>query len=185
MKKYAVYSSETGYSCYEYIDSIEKLKGTDLEDIVDEENLPVILNGKGGYYRFRDDDYTFYKIIESDKENPLSLEQMFFKNDDRFKLGWLSPDGDTYSCDYTGHTKCAAMIVASFFPGAKQPERTLGKAGWLKIIDSWNGTERKHRQFVYSFTGKITKCQADKLFDLGLYDNDEVQKLIKECEDYW
>lgn len=185
MKKYAVYKSDTGYYCYEYIDSADKLKGTKFEGMVDENKLPVVLDGKGGYYHFNDKDYAFCEIIESDKEYPLPLEKMFFKNDDDFKLGWMSPEGDTYSCDYTNHTKCAIMLAAKYFPGAKLPERTLGKAGWLKIIDSWDGTERKHSQFVYSLTDKVTKRQADKLFDLGLYNNDEVKKLIEDCENDW
>ena len=65
------------------------------------------------------------------------------------------------------------------------PERALGKAGWLKIIDSWDGVQREHGQYVYSLTGKITKRQADRLFDLGLYNNEEVQRMIKDCEDRW
>ena len=36
-----------------------------------------------------------------------------------------------------------------------------------------------------SGSGKITNRQADKLFDLGLYENPEVQKLINDCQDYW
>lgn len=185
MKKYAVYKSETGYYCYEYIDDMNNLKGTDFENIVNKESLPVVLDGRGGYYRFDGDDYAFCEIIESDDKYPLPLEKCFFKNDDGFKLGWMSPEGDTYSCDYTGHAKCAYMLAEKFFPNSKLPETALGRAGWLKIIDSWNGTERKHRQFVYSFSGKITKRQADKLFDLGLYNNKEVKDMIDEWENYW
>ncbi|MBR1864533.1 MAG: hypothetical protein IJ806_10645 [Ruminococcus sp.] len=184
MKKYAVYKSETGYYCYEYCDTLESLKGTPFE-YVTEDQLPVVLDGKGGYYSFKKDDYTFVEIIESDKKYPLPLEKMYFKNDENFKLGWMSPDGDTYSCDYTNHTKCAIMLADLLFGGSKLPERTLGKAGWLKIIDSWDGTERQHSQFVYSLSGKITKRQADRLFDLGLYDNPEVKDLIDNCEDIW
>jgi hypothetical protein len=110
---------------------------------------------------------------------------MFFKNQDTFKLGWMSPDGDTYSCNYTNHTKAAVMLCEKYFPDAQFPERTLGKAGWLKIIDSWDGTQREHGQFVYSLTGKITKKQVDRLYDLGLYNNEEVQKMISDCEDRW
>ena len=126
----------------------------------------------------------FVKIVESDG-CPLKLEEMFFKNQDTFKLGWMSPDGDTYSCNYTNHTKAAVMLCEKFFPDAQFPERTLGKAGWLKIIDSWDGTQREHGQFVYSLTGKITKKQVDRLYDLGLYNNEEVQKMISDCEDRW
>ena len=110
---------------------------------------------------------------------------MYFKNDANFKLGWMSPDGDTYSCNYTGHEKCAKMLAYYFFPGARIPERALGRAGWLKIIDSWNGTQRQHRQFVYSLSGRLTKHQADRLFDLGLYGNQEVQEMLRDSENIW
>ena len=180
MKKYAIYKTETGYIYYRYCDSLDDLQDSKFKDIITEEQLPVVLDNNGGYYKFDPDDIGFTEIIESDEEVPLPLEKLFFKNDDNFKLGWVSPEGDTYSCNFTNHTKAAAMIAAKYYPETKYPERTLGKAGWLKIIDSWDGTERQHGQFVYSFFGKITKRQADKLFDLGLYYHPEVQKLIND-----
>ena len=186
MKKYAVYKSETGYYCYEYCDTTQSLKGTLFENIITEDRLPVVLDGKGGYYHFDPEkDFSFVKIIESDKKNPLPLEQMFFKNDKNFKLGWISPSGDTYSCDYTSHAKAAVIIAEKFYPGTKFPERRLGRAGWIKVIDSWDGVERQHGQFVYSMSGRITSPQADKLFDLGLYDNPEVRNLIGDNEGIW
>ena len=36
-----------------------------------------MLDGKGGYYRFKEDDYNFVKVIESDKKYPLPLEKMY------------------------------------------------------------------------------------------------------------
>ncbi len=185
MKKYAIYKSETGYYYYRYADSLEQLADTSIKNIITEDKLPVLIDEKGHYYRFIKNDYRFVKIIETDKDCPLSLEEMYFKNDKNFKLGWISPEGDTYSCNYTNHTKAAKMLVEKFFPDSKFPERTLGKAGWLKIIDSWDGTKREHGQFVYTLIGKITKCQADKLFDLGLYNNEEIRKIIHECENNW
>ena len=180
MKKFAIYKSETGFYYYRYFDTMEQLDGTGLENIVTPDKMPVVADDKGGFFRFNPNDYNFSEIIETDKEYPLALEKMFFKNHENFKLGWISPDGDTYSCEYTGHQKCAGMIAHKFFPNSRYPERTLGKAGWLKIIDSWNGTEREHGQFVYSMNGKITNRQINKLFDLGLYNNPEVQELLHD-----
>jgi hypothetical protein len=185
MKKYAVYKSETGYYCYDYIDSMDALAGTGFEEIIDESRLPVILDGRGGYYQFTDKEYNFVRILETDSVPPLSLEEMFFKNDEKFKLGWMSPDGDTYSCSFTNHTICASFLAAKFYTNSKYPESTLDRAGWLKIIDSWDGTAEKHGQYVNSDSGRITKKQADKLFDLGLYDNPEVKRLIADCENEW
>ena len=104
-KKYAVYKSSTGSYCYLYVDTLEALEGTGFEDIISEDQLPVVFDGRGGYYHFRENDYGFLRIIESDKEQPLTLEEMFDKNSPDFKLGWISPDGDTYSCAFTNHSK--------------------------------------------------------------------------------
>lgn len=180
MKKFAVYKSGTGYYYYRYFDDMAQLAGTRLEQIVTEEKLPIVADDRGGYFCFNPNDYNFSEIIETDKECPLTLEQMFFRNQDNFKLGWISPDGDTYSCDYTSHAKAAIMIAKKFFPDTKYPERTLGRHGWLKVIDSWNGTEREHGQFVYSMKGKLTNRQINKLFDLGLYDNPEVKEMLAD-----
>lgn len=185
MNKFAIYKSETGFYYYEYVDNLEQIKGTIFENIITDDKLPVVLDGNGGYFQFTDKDFCFVELVETEKKCPLSLEKMFFKNHENFKLGWLSPDGDTYSCSYTGHNKAAIAICAKYFPKTALPERTLGNAGWLKIIDSWDGTERQHGQFVYSMTGKMTKAQADKLFDIGLYYNEEVQKMIEDCADNW
>ncbi|MBR4555725.1 MAG: hypothetical protein IKO27_09065 [Ruminococcus sp.] len=184
MKKYAIYKSETGYYAYEYFETLEELKGTMFDGIVTEDKLPVVLDGEGGYFHFTGNDYMFDRLVECEG-SPLELEEMYFKNMDDFKLGWMSPEGDTYSCDYTSHTKAAVRICEKFYGKTLMPERALGKRGWLKIIDSWDGTQREHGQFVYSLLGKVTKRQADKLFDLGLYNNEEVRKMIADCEDTW
>ncbi|PPJ44640.1 hypothetical protein C0075_25405, partial [Rhizobium sp. KAs_5_22] len=59
MKKYAVYDSPTGSYCYRYADTLEDLEGTGFEDIITEEQLPVVFDGRGGYYHFRPDEYGF------------------------------------------------------------------------------------------------------------------------------
>lgn len=184
MKKYAVYRAETGYYCCRYCDTPEALADASFSWIPPEK-LPVVLDGRGGYYCFSEKDPGFTKIIETDSDEPLTLEEMFFKNAPDFKLGWISPDGDTYSCNYTGHVKCAEKLAKRFFPHARIPERALERAGWIKIIDSWDGTERQHRQFVFSLLGFITRRQADVLFDIGVYGNEEVRRLIADSENRW
>ncbi len=184
MKKFAVYRAETGYYCYRYCDTIEALAGTPFAGIPPE-TLPVVLDGRGGYFRFSERDPGFTKVIESESNDPLTLEEMFFKNMPNFKLGWISPDGDTYSCSYTGHAKCAEKLAKQFFPHARFPERALERAGWIKVIDSWDGTERQHRQYVFALLGHITRRQADVLFDIGVYWNEEVQRLLADSENRW
>ena len=182
MKKYAIYKAETGYNYYIYCDTEQALEENGYAGRVDPEQLPVVLDRDNSFFRFTPNDYGFVEVIESAKEVPLPLEMLYFKNDPNFKLGWMSPDGDTYSCDFTGHTKAAEMIARKFYPDAKYPERTLGRAGWLKIIDSWDGVRRQHGQFVYSFSGKMTRRQFDILFDMGLIDNKEVKQLIADSD---
>ena len=86
MKKFAIYKAETGYYYCEYIDSLEQLSGTVFSNLITEDKLPVVLDGNGGYFKFSDSDYNFVEIIESDKECPLPLEKMYFKNQDT--LSW-------------------------------------------------------------------------------------------------
>ena len=45
MKKYAIYSAETGLYYYQYADTIELLEGTGFENIITEEQLPVVFDG--------------------------------------------------------------------------------------------------------------------------------------------
>ncbi len=185
MQKYAVYKTETGQYCYRYVDNLQGLVGTGFENLIREEQLPVVLDDRGGYFQFNANDPHFVEIIESDKKFPLPLDRMFKHNDPAFQLGWISPDGETYSCGYTNHNKCAETIVRTFYPAARFPELTLHNKGWIEVIDSWDGRERRHGQYVHSELGKITRKQADKLFDLGLYEKPEVQALINSCESEW
>ncbi len=185
MMKFAVYSSDTGQYCYRYADSLQQVKGTGYEDLIREEQLPVVFDDSGGYFRFDPNDRHFVEVIESDKTCPLPLDRMFRRNDPGFRLGWISPEGDTYSCAYTKHNKCAETIVRTLYRTEKYPELTLHRKGWIEVIDSWDATEQKHSRYVHSERGEITQKQADKLFDLGLYDRPEVQKLIRSSEAVW
>ncbi len=185
MYKYAVYKTETGQYCCRYADSLQEVEGTGFEGLITEEQLPVVFDGRGGYFRFDPDASDLVEVIESDSTDPLPLDRKFKHNDPAFKLGWISPEGDTYSCGYTRHNKCAESIARTFYRAAKCPELTLHKKGWIEVIDSWDGMERSHGRYVHSELGSITRKQADKLFDLGLYERPEVQKLISSCEADW
>lgn len=185
MKKFAIFKSKVGEYFRLYADTMESLAGSGFEDIITEEQLPVVLDGSGGYSTFDPKEPTFVEIIETEKDVPLSLERMYPVNSPDFRLGWVAPNGDTYACNYYSHDKCAAMIVEKYYPLSRFPESTLFRKGWVQIIDSWDGVQRKHGQYVHAEYGKITKKQADKLYDLGLYNNSEVRELIKNCEGLW
>lgn len=185
MKKYAVFQTKNGQYYYRYADTLEALEGSGFEKIITEEQLPVVLDNKGGYFKFNPSDANFVEVIETASENPLPLERMFYRNSPDFKLGWISPDGDSYSCSFTNHSKCAEMLAQKYYPNERFPETALLRKGWIKVIDSWNGRDRQHGQFVYSETGYITQKAADKLYDLGLYDKPEVRKLRESSENSW
>ena len=185
MKKNAVFQTENGQYYYRYADTLEALDGSGFENIITEEQLPVVLDNKGGYFRFNPNDRNFVEVIESASENPLPLERMFYRNSPKFTLGWISPEGDSYSCSFTNHSKCAEMLAKKYYPNERFPESALLRKGWIKVIDSWIGKDRQHGQFVYSETGYITQKAADKLYDLGLYDKPEVKKLRESSENYW
>ena len=102
MQKYAVYKTETGQYCYRYADSLQQLSGTGFEDLVREDQLPIVLDDRGGYFQFDPNDHHFVEVIESDKKFPLPLDRMFKHNDPAFQLGWISPDGETYSLRIVG-----------------------------------------------------------------------------------
>lgn len=179
MHKFVIYRSETGLFYRNYYDDMQQLSDNPLGILITEDMLPIVDDGKGGYYRFSEKDPGFVEVRECETDYPLPLEAMFYKNHKNFRLGWISPDGDTFSCGFMDHSRAAKMICNRFYPNSNNPEIRLGKAGWLKIIDSWNGTEQAHGQFVYSSTRHITQRQLDKLYDLGLYNNPEVKELLK------
>ena len=72
VNKFAIYRSDTGLYYYKYADTMEALAGTGFEDIITEEQLPVVFDGRGGYYRFKEDDYKFVKLVETEEEVPLT-----------------------------------------------------------------------------------------------------------------
>ena len=57
MKKYAIYKAETGYYYYEYFDSLDQLSDTVFADLISEYQLPVVLDGSGGFFHFDENDF--------------------------------------------------------------------------------------------------------------------------------
>jgi len=48
------------------------------------------------------------------------------------RLGWISPDGRFFGCEFGGHTELARQIVGSLQEVA-DPEKHLEELGWAKI----------------------------------------------------
>lgn len=101
--------------------------------------LPLRVNQRGGWCTISNDDKPV-RIIESDTWPKLSLEEVFPKNNDKFRYGWVSPECDTYSCEYMEHAECASKICEAFgYPSIidgriNAPDDILIQKGWAKIM---------------------------------------------------
>jgi hypothetical protein len=182
--KYAIYQNKVGLRAVEYADTKEAIK--DLP-YIKTDSLPVIINNMGGYTSFilqYEKEKGFVKIIEIDEdEEPLTREQMYPKNSSEFEYGWISPEGDSYNTGHEGHCSAADVICEELNLNSYHGERTLEEAGWVKVTGSWkNGTLEKA---IYVKDMFLTKKQADKLFDLGLWEVGYVPVMIKYSEDKW
>jgi hypothetical protein len=183
-EKYAIYQGKIGLRAEQYIDSEEGLK---YYPYIKVESLPVIVNGVGGYTSFNleyEKENGFLKIIEVDEEQePLTREQRYPKNSDKFEYGWISPEGVTYNTGYEGHSSAADAICKELGFKSYYGERTLETKGWVKVTGSWDKGKLNKEVFVEDL--HITKKQADKLFDLGLYETEYVPSMVHFSEKDW
>lgn len=184
--KYAIYSTEYGgYYAKEYIDNLKDCKNLLGGWLVKQEDLPIVVNRVGGRCPFYPVEENFVKIIEcGEDDEPLTREQMYPKNSDKFEFGWIDTDGNTYTCGYEDHYRSAEAICEELGCKTYNAEKKLEDMGWLKVTGSWMRGEFEKK--VYAIKMFITKKQADTLFDLGLIDVDEDLKfLVEDCEKYW
>ena len=110
--KYAIYStSYGGYSYRRYIDNLEECTDIIGGWLIEQEDLPIIVNYVGGHCSFDPNESNFVKIVECNgDEEPLTREEMYPKNSDKFEYGWIDCDGNTYACGYEGHCRSAEYI---------------------------------------------------------------------------
>lgn len=182
--KYAIYKNKIGLRAVEYADTKEAIK--DLP-YIKESYLPVIINRAGGYTSFNQEyekKHGFIEIIEvKEDEEPLTREQRYPKNAKEFEYGWISPDGDSYNTGHEGHLRAAEAICEELEFNSYHGERTLEEKGWIKVTGSWeNGVLKKA---IYVEDLYITKQQADKLYDLGLWEVSYVPSMIQRSESSW
>lgn len=184
--KYAIYStSYGGFYAYEYIDTLNGCKNILGGHLIREIDLPVIVNHVGGHCSFDPNQDNFVKIIECrENEEPLTREQMYPKNSDKFKYGWIDTEGNTYACGHTDHIDSADCICKELGYDTYNGEAELENRGWIKVTASWRGGRRETR--VYPHDGFVTKRQYETLFDLGLHDIDYIiQGAIYYSEKQW
>ena len=132
----------------------------------------VVVNDRGGYHEFKEEYELgdgFLKTVEvKENEEPLTLDERYPKNSDKFVYGWISPEGDTFITDIEGHNKCSYYLCKEYGYNEYNCERELEIKGWVKVtgIHEHNGITR-----TVLLSNKplfLTKKQADKLFDLNL-----------------
>ena len=84
-------------------------------------------------------------------------------------LGWVSPDGRFYGCDYTDHADVADLYF-------KKSERELEDEGWVKIW--WSNFDHVRRWTNTKLM--LTEAQKITLEKMGLkeYDDDGVCELV-------
>ena len=134
--KYAIYKSKCGGVYYfEYYDNPEEIK---KYPYINNAYLPIKINAVGGYTSF---DLEYEKkqgFIEFRDEKP-DFEEMFPKNAENFKYGFIATDGTTYSCDYQGHYELALAIYKHFRYDTYNYERTLEEKGFIRVSDNPRG----------------------------------------------
>ena len=81
-----------------------------------------LYNAYGGfhYHRLSRED----KFISASSWNDLPWEEVYLKPNS--KLGWLSPSGEFFGCDYRDHDNLATYVLGF-------SERELESKGWVKI----------------------------------------------------
>lgn len=176
--KYAIFKGAVGLYSWRYIDDPHELKNYPY---IDESSLPVIVNRMGGYHSFDlryEKDFLEIRVVEDDKE-PLTREERYPKNSPDFEYGWIDLDGNTYNTGYEGHYRCAVCLCDELGLDVPFPERKIEEMGYVKITRLFG----EKKVFVENLL--ITKKQADTLFDLGLYELDDVKILIHFSESKW
>lgn len=185
-QKYAIYRNEWGLYAKHYFDNIYGVREAGLR-YIKEEFLPVTVNRVGGYTSFileYDLKEGFVEIIEIlAEEEPLTREQMYPKNSEKFKYGWIDRAGNTYACGFEDHYHSAAAICKELGIEVYNPESELEKKGYVRISRPAPYTyENKDDSYPYfctyaSAVGEyITKKQYEKLCELGFENNPYVKR---------
>ena len=176
-QKYAIYRSEFGLYAKYYFDNIYAVRDVGLH-YIKEDSLPVTVNRAGGYTSFimeYDLKDGFVEIIELlEDEEPLTREQMYPKNSDKFKYGWIDRAGNTYTCSFEGHYQAAEAICKELGINSYNPESELEKQGYVRISRPAPYTpENRERACPYfcSYASNVGEYisikQYEKLCELG------------------
>lgn len=189
-QKYAIYKTSFGLRAKAYFDDAHDLKRYGLT-YIKKEFLPVTVNRVGGYTSFieeYDRKEGFLEIVElPEDEEPLTREQMYPKNSELFKYGWIDRAGNTYTCGFQGHYHAAEAICKELGLNFYNAEHELEKQGYIKMsrpapYNSDNyGKACPYYCMSDSEVGRyISKRQYEKLCDLGFGETWQVKMWSRE-----
>ena len=189
--KYAIYKGIVGLYAKEYFDKIDpelfERRGVLGWYNITPDRLPIVVNSAGGRCSFYPVEGNFVEIIKVDEnQEPLTREQQFPKNSPEFYFGWISPDGDTYNSGFEGHSRCADLLCKEMGIETYSGERYLEENGWVKILREAPYTpENKKSRTVYAKDLILTKKQADVLFGIGMYEDENVKLMVEISQNKW
>lgn len=104
-------------------------------------------------------------------------------------FGWISPDGQTFPCDYHGHFDLAKKLAGTLGVHddrpMRNPELLLEQHGWVKVTKDPFGPAEKLRSAILASRMYITRTQARTLADLGFDQNHDYLDLVEMSEMRW
>ena len=180
---YAIFQKEYGLTSYLYIDNINDFKRL---GIFGNPDFPMLVNRAGGHCSF-DEEYDrqrgfLYLKKVPEGEEPLTREERYPKNSEKFFYGWISPAGDTYTCSFEGHYNCAEAICEELGYTGYNSESILEEKGWLKVSREAPYTpDNINSRVIYTTQTKLTKKQKEIIYEQKL-DNDWRIKWLLEDE---
>ena len=155
MKKWAILRPATGNSksleVWRFLETEEEARRISHINYVFEcygveGRLPIVLNSVGGFHTLDPD--RLVKIIESEEEPVLAIEDQYPIVNHGVANGWLSPEGVLFECDSWGHSECAQRLcenknVPAVLTAINFDDQLLYN-GWMKIRNwKWFGMMEK------------------------------------------
>ena len=144
LKKYMIIQRPYNSSkeVWEYIDDLDEALSYGyvrkaIDQYVVDSMMPIVMNKLGGYHTHRPDEPDVVDIIESYDWPDLKVWEVYPRNRKDFKTGWISPTGDTDSCDVFDHVDCAMKIASQLYGEHVRnlADDFLLKTGWFKATN--------------------------------------------------
>lgn len=184
MKKYMLIRSHSGATeVWEYIDDVEEArKYWYVDQAIDkygvESMMPIVMNKLGGYHTHKPDAPDVIDIVEATDWPNLKLYEVYPRNREDFKTGWVAPNGDTYSCDVFDHLDCSTKICTCLYGEHTKTlsDEFLLKLGWFKC------TNRKYTGYHYKMSEPQAKLFYDKCFTSDIDCDDLEVKYVRPTD---